>query len=214
MRRWLTVAAAGAAVVMASGVAQGQTRITEDPKGYAGIVAESAFGNVTSQSFGAEAGYAVTPQFVIFIEGGRVMDAAPSSLGQGAQIIAVALGVANVTYAVKEPINFFATGVKYMIPTGTKFEPYLLAGGGVGMAKPDAEFSIAGVNVNDRLAQFGVVLGADLSGTSTAAMMEVGGGVVFLLPHVYFDLGARYNRLFTDAAIPFGRVGLGFGFRF
>src|SRR5665213_3080408 len=52
MRRWLTVAAMGAAVVFAGSVAQGQTApggpggpgSTDGPRSYAGIVAQSAFG--------------------------------------------------------------------------------------------------------------------------------------------------------------------------
>jgi opacity protein-like surface antigen len=220
MRRWLTVVVAGTAVVLSSSVAQGQTSRTaaaDGPRSYAGIVGESAFGNVTSQSFGLEGGFALTPRVVLFAEGGRVFDAAPSSVGEAAQIIATYLAGshANVAYTVKEPVNFFAVGAKYMLPTGTKFVPYLLAGVGVAQVRPDVEFTVDGVSVTNSLAQFGVVLGSDLAGASTTAMMEIGAGVVYdISDRFYADLELRYNRVFTDAAIPFGRFGAGIGVRF
>src|SRR5437868_12729667 len=58
-------------------------------KGYAEVVAQSAFGNVTSQSFGGEFGVAVRPGVQIFVDAGRIRDAAPSALGSSAQRIAI-----------------------------------------------------------------------------------------------------------------------------
>ena len=82
-------------------------------------------------------------------------------------------------------------------------------------ASPDAEFTIGGVNVTNSLDQFGVVLGSDLAGASTTAMMEIGAGVVYdITDRFYLDAEFRYNRVFTDAAIPFGRAGAGIGIRF
>jgi len=217
MRRWLAVVVAGMAVVLSSSAAQAQTSSAEGFRGFAGIVAQSAFGNVTSQSFGVEGGYALTPRVVIFGEGGRVMDAAPPSVGNGAQIIANFLAVthANVAYSSKEPVTFLAAGVKVMVPNSSKFEPYVLGGVGAAQVAPDAQFTIGTVNVNSSLGQFGVVLGSDLSGTSTKAMLEVGAGVVYdITDRVYFDVEFRYNRIFTDVALPFGRAGAGIGIRF
>jgi opacity protein-like surface antigen len=219
MRRWLTMAAMGTAVVFSGSVAQGQTApgSTDGPRSYAGVVAESAFGNVTSQSFGLEAGYAVTPHIVIFAEGGHVMDAAPSSMGAGAQLIANFLNAthANVAYTVKQPVTFFAAGAKLMVPTSARFTPYVLVGAGAAQVAPDAEFTINAVNVTQSLSQFGVVLGSDLNGTATKAMIEGGAGVVWdITDRFYLDFEFRYNRVFTDTAVPFGRAGGGLGIRF
>jgi opacity protein-like surface antigen len=218
-RRWLTVAAMGAAMLFSGRVAQGQTAhgSADGPQSYAGIMAQSAFGNVTSQSFGLEGGYAVSPRVVIFAEGGRVFDAAPSSVGAGAQLIANFLNATHtsVAYTVKEPITFFAVGAKLMVPTSTRFTPYVLAGVGAAQAAPDAEFTINAVNVTQSLSQFGVVLGSDLNGTVTKAMIEGGAGVVWdITDRFYLDFEFRYNRVFTDTAIPFGRAGGGIGVRF
>ncbi len=217
MRRWLTVVVAGMAVVLLSNVAQGQTSAADRFSGFAGIVAQSAFGNVTSQSFGVEGGYALTPRVVIFGEGGRVMDAAPPSVGIGAQSIANFLAAthANVGYSSKEPVTFLAAGVKVMVPNSSKFAPYILGGVGAAQVAPDAQFTIGTVNVTNSLSQFGIVLGSDLSGSSTKAMLEVGAGVVYdISDRLYFDAEFRYNRVFTDPAIPFGRAGAGIGIRF
>ena len=50
-------------------------------QGYVEAVAQSAFGNVTSQSFGVEAGINITPSTQVFVEFGQTRDTSPSTLG-------------------------------------------------------------------------------------------------------------------------------------
>ena len=64
--------------------AQAQGGALPPSRGYVEGVAQSAFGNVTSQSFGGEFGVTVHPGVSIFVEGGYVRDAAPASLGAAA----------------------------------------------------------------------------------------------------------------------------------
>jgi opacity protein-like surface antigen len=185
---------------------------------YAGLMLQSAFGNVTSQAFGVEAGVPVTSSIEVFLEGGRTFDAAPESTGKAAQLIAATLGQtqSNVGYSVTVPIDFFDVGARYRLPITGKLQPYVLAGGGIGRVKPDVTFTIGGATVNNRLDQFGIVLGTDLSGTTTKAMMVAGaGGLYPISDRFYADLEFRYNRVFiSGGAIPFSRLGLGFGVRF
>jgi opacity protein-like surface antigen len=199
-----------------AGLASAQA--VDAPQKFVGVTAQSAFGNVTSQSFGVEAGLAVTPAFDVFLEGGRVFDAAPASLGQSAQTIAGFLSAtqASVAYTVKEPVTFFDVAARYKIHTSGRFAPYLLAGIGLGQVKPDAQFTIGGTSVNSKLDQYGVVLGSDLSGSTTKAMMMVGAGVRYPLgDRFYADAELRYNRVFiSSGAIPFARAGLGLGIQF
>jgi hypothetical protein len=213
-----TLTAASVVWLLFAGIAAAQVgpSSADAPAGYVGIVGQSAFGNVTSQSFGVEGGWAVMPSFVVFGEAGRVLDAAPASVGDAAQLIAGAIQQANVAFKVKEPITFFAAGVKYVVWSSGKLQPYLLAGFGLAQVKPNVEFTVGGTNVNGTLDQFGIVLGSDLSGTSTKPMMEVGAGAVYPLgDRVYADAEFRYNRVFIPgAAIPFSRAGLGLGLRF
>jgi len=190
----------------------------DEPRGYLGGVAQASFGNVTSQSYGVEGGYPLTSSFDIFGELGRVLDAAPSSAGQSAQLIAnqIALTQSGVAYTVQEPVLFFDAGVRYRIDLGGKLIPYLIGGVGFGQVKPDAQFTINGTNINGRLDQFGVVLGSDLSGSTTKFMAMGGLGAVYPLGNrFYLDAEFRYNRVFISGGdIPFTRVGVGAGVRF
>lgn len=185
---------------------------------YIGGFAQSAFGNVTSQSFGAEAGFTVSPTIDVFIEGGRTVDAAPASMGAAAELVTVQIQktAPNAAYTVKQPVDFIDAGVRYQIDIHRKLMPYVLAGAGIGMVKPDAEFTVNGVNVNGTIDQYGVALGSDLTGTTSKLMVVAGGGARYPLTQaIYADLEFRYNRVFISGRnIPFSRAGIGIGFRF
>src|SRR5690242_17614577 len=82
--------------------AQGAAQTAPDAdlgRGYVEAVGHSSFGNVTSQSFGVEAGVTIAPRLQVFAEAGRTNDVAPSALGADAQRIAGSLSLAqpNVT---------------------------------------------------------------------------------------------------------------------
>src|SRR5580693_9090698 len=99
-----------------SGVASAQS--TQDSKGYAEVVAQSAFGNVTSQSFGGEFGYTIASQLQVFVEAGSIGNVATADIGASAQQIAGAIAQvqSNVGYTVKQPVTFGVAGVKYLVP--------------------------------------------------------------------------------------------------
>ncbi|HEX4346065.1 MAG TPA: hypothetical protein VHZ73_00745, partial [Vicinamibacterales bacterium] len=85
------------------------------PARFVGGFAQSAFGNVTSQSFGAEAGVRLSPAIDLFVEGGRTLDAAPASMGAAAEIVTVQIQrtAPNASYTVKQPVDFVDAGVRY-----------------------------------------------------------------------------------------------------
>jgi opacity protein-like surface antigen len=203
----LTVAATAAAQPSASAA-------STPSKGYAEVVAQSAFGNVTSQSFGGEIGVTVYPDVQVFVDAGYVRDAAPASLGANAQKIAA--GVAAIAgptdFHVKEPVAFGVAGLKYVVPTGnSRIEPYVLGGAGLAQVKKDVTFSTASGDIS----QFATI-GSDLSGDETKAMISVGGGVgVPVSSRVVIDLQYRYGRVFTsDGGLNINRAGIGVGVRF
>jgi len=205
--------------VTLSGVAQAQTGTASDPnRGYVEGVAQSAFGNVTSQSFGGEVGITVLPKVVVFLEAGRVNDVTTPQFGAAAQAIAGGIGLtqASVTYHVKEPATFGILGAKYVVPTSGSVRPYVLAGGGLAHVSQNASFAVGGTDVTTTLATYGVTLGSDLSGNFTKPMMVVGGGAMYTAWHsVVVDLQYRYGRIFADGTgINVSRVGIGFGVRF
>ena len=144
------------------GVAHAQSAAPAS-KGYVEGVAQSAFGNVTSQSYGVEVGVTIAPKLQVFGEVGYTRDTASSNLGASAQLIAGFLSrtQSNVTFNAKQPVTFGLGGVSYLIPTSVKVQPYVLVGGGIAQVKKDVTFAIAGTDVTGSLPQYGAVLGTD-----------------------------------------------------
>jgi len=221
MRRFLVVIFGWLAL---GGVAFGQTPSTSPAQpapggGYAEFVGQSAFGNVTSQSYGAEVGFKVARNIQIFGEVGRVTNAAPASLGADAAVIAGALTLTqtNVAYQAKEPMTFGDFGVRFLVPMSGKVEPYVLAGGGVARVQKNVTFSVGGADVTNNLAQapYFVVLGTGLSGTETKPLLTLGGGIAYHIgARLVVDLQYRYGRVFTSEGINVNRAGAGIGVRF
>ena len=205
-------------VLALSGVVDAQSA---PGKGYIEGVAQSAFGNVTSQSYGAEGGFAVTPGLWIFVEGGEIRDVATAAIGTAAQQIAGSLAEAQpaaVAYRVKEPVTFAALGLKYEMLISGNTHPYLMVGGGVARVKQDVTFSVGGTDVTGNLEQspYFVTLGTDLSGAFTKPMLTLGAGVAWpVWKQLLLDFQYRYGRIFADdQGINVSRAGLGVGVRF
>jgi opacity protein-like surface antigen len=204
------------------GLAQAQTATgPSDPesRGYAEFVAHSAFGNAPSQSYGAEFGFRIAKDVQVFAEGGRTSNVAPATFGADAQIIALYLQQtqsAPVSFTAKEPITFGAGGLKYLIPTESKMEPYVLAGFGAARVKRNARFVVGGADMTTSLASLGVVLGTGLSGSSTKPMVTLGGGIAWpLWQAVTIDFQYRFGRIFdADRSITTHLAGAGLGVRF
>jgi opacity protein-like surface antigen len=203
-----------------AGVNAAEAQTAGDPgKGYAEIVAQSAFGNVTSQNYGAEFGFTVTPSIQVFAEIGHTLNVATSQISSDAQAIAsyLAQTQSNVGYSVKQPLTFGVGGIRYLLPlSGSKLLPYVSAGFGVAKVSNDVTFSIAGSDVTSNLAQYGVVLGSDLSGGFTKPMFTFGGGVSYpAWESVVLDFQYRYGHVFAEGdSINSNRIGAGIGFRF
>jgi opacity protein-like surface antigen len=206
------------------GVAHAQTggSAAADDKGYVEGVAQSAFGNVTSQSCGVEAGFTVAPRLQIFVEAGKTRDVSTKAIGAAAQVIAGALAQtqSGVGFSVKQPVTFAAAGIRFsLFPAGeSTVRPYLLAGVGAARVTQDVKFFVGGSDVTASLQQdpYQIVLGSDLSGSVTKPMFEVGGGVaVPVWKQLLLDFQVRLGRILAeDEAITVGRAGLGIGIRF
>jgi opacity protein-like surface antigen len=210
--------------VVLTGVAQAQavagSSWPQPGSWYAEGVAQSAFGNVTSQSYGAEIGVGIGYGLQVFIEGGRIGDVATPATSAAAQLIAGAPELTQsgvVGYRVQQPVTFGVAGVKYVIPVGSPVQPYIMVGGGVAKVKQNVTFTVNGVDVTATLAQYGVTLGQDLSGSITSGMLTAGGGVMWpLWQHFLLDFQYRYGRIFDSSVqgINVSRAGIGVGVRF
>jgi len=210
---------AGATALLAA-VQPAASQPATDSRGiYIEGVAQSAFGTVTSQSFGAEAGILVAPKLVIFAEFGHVRDASPSDVGVAAQVIAGYLAStqsAAVNYSVHQPLNLGVAGVKYLIPYNATFEPYVLGGFGIARYTRDVHFTVGGTDVTSNLAPYGVALGSDLAGSTTKPMLTAGGGVAWTVKAPFVvDFQFRYGRVFAEGqGFNVSRAGIGLGIRF
>lgn len=209
--------------VLAVGLALGTVMHAQSPapapgRGYVEGVAQSAFGHVTSQSFGGELGVTLTPTMQVFIEAGVVRDAATADIGAAAQAIAgsVAQSAGNVSFKMKEPVSFGLAGMRYLVPVSSRAQPYVMGGAGVARVKNDFSISVGGADVTGNLSQYGVVLGSDLSGSVTKPMVGVGAGVAWpIWEYVVVDFQYRYGRVFTEGqAANINRAGVGIGIRF
>jgi opacity protein-like surface antigen len=200
-----------------AGIARAQSA---DPgKGYFEGVAQSAFGAVTSQSYGAEFGFTVAPRMQIFVEAGQIRNAATKAFDAAAQQVAAFLSEdqSGVTFRARKPITFGVAGLRFLIPVASRsLTPYLAVGGGVARVKQDVSFAVNGGDVTATLPQLGVVLGSDLSGTETVGMGTAGLGVAWSpWQALVIDFQYRYGRVFaSDAGINVNRAGVGIGVRF
>ena len=229
MRRVLVLMTGMIALVAAVASAQGSAGAAPAAAGGNGYVegfAQSAFGNVTSQSYGGEVGVTIVPGLQVFAEGGQIRNVASAVTSASAEQIAGALQQiqsAAVGVSVKVPATFGVIGLKYLIPiSGSgrspigKAQPYIMGGAGIAKVQKNVVFTIGGTDVTANLQQYGVFLGSDLSGSVTKAMLTLGGGV--MLPvwrQLVLDFQYRYGRIFTDdQAIVAQRAGIGIGVGF
>lgn len=205
--------------------AQGAAQTTTDEgvgKGYVEGVGQSSFGNVTSQSFGVEAGVTIAPRLQVFAEFGKTNDVAPSELGADAQRIAGSLSQvqSNVGFTVKEPATFFDGGIRFALSSSTtsRVHPYVMGGFGFASLKKDVRFTAGGTDITTSLDQppYFVTLGTDLTGTSSHALVMGGGGVfVPVYKQLVLDFQLRLSRIFAEEeSITVGRAGVGIGFKF
>jgi hypothetical protein len=205
-----------AGILAFGGVAHAQSA---QGSGYVEAVAQAAFSNVTSQSYGAEAGFTVHENLQIFVEAGQTRNVATSAFSAAAQTMAGALSQtqANVAYSAKEPVAFGNVGVRWLIPVAdSKIQPYIIAGGGIAKVSQNARFTVGGTDVTGNLSQYNIVLGSDLSGSFTKPMFVLGGGIDYpVWQQLMLDFQFRFGRIFAeDAGINVSRVGIGIGVRF
>ncbi len=194
--------------------AYGQTpTAADDSRGYIEAVAQSAFGNVTSQSFGGEIGVTIKPGLQLAVDAGYVRDTATSDLSTSAARIAADLAAkaGGASYHVKQPVTFGVVELKYLLPVDqSRFAPYVMVGGGAARVEKDVTFTVASGSVGDY-----VVLGTDLAGSETKGMFSAGVGVELLFGRMFLvDVQYRFGRVFTTDGLNLNRAGAGVGVRF
>ncbi len=218
MRRFAACGVFVCAVAVSPAFAQSSGATDQLGRGYVEAIAQSAFGNVTSQAYGGELGITVGP-VQVFVEGGQVRNVATATLGAAARAVAgvlTQLQPAAVTYSVRQPVAFGAVGVKYpfLLPSSS-LTPYVLAGFGGARVTNDVTFQLGGAPADATIGQY-VTLGSDLSGHFTKPLLTFGGGVMWpAWERLVVDFQYRYGRVFAeDEGININRAGVGVGVRF
>jgi opacity protein-like surface antigen len=203
------------------GTAHGQTAGAVGPdRGYVQFTVGPTFGHKSSASIGGEAGYTLNDALQVFLEGGRMGNVATTDVDNRAQIIGNAIGASVSTV---QRAAYFDIGAKYrFLKEFGKWRPYALLGVGAAGVKTTADFAVNGNDVTGQLDQLGVLLGRDLSGTTTKVFLTVGAGASMPLGKRYLvDLSYRYGRIFpktsqidNDQGINTQRAQAGIGIRF
>jgi len=202
------------------GTADAQTAAGAAADGwYAELTAAATLGHRSDASVGGELGYTWTDEWQLVFEVGRMDNVATSALDDRAQIIGRAIGASVSTV---QAATYFDAGLKYRLaPRGT-WRPYGMLGLGAARVKNEANFSVNGNDVTNRLDQFRVQLGSDLSGSVTKFFLTIGVGANRPFGKRYFvDLSYRYGRIFAksgaiedDTGVNTQRVQGGVGIRF
>jgi opacity protein-like surface antigen len=193
--RWLVWV--GAAVVCVTGTASAQST-TEPGPFSAAFTLGATFGNKSSSSFGGEVDYKLGTEWQAFVEFGRMRNVASGLTDDRAELIANAIG-ASVSAASKA--TYFDAGVKYLfVPFKQVYQPYAILGFGAARVNQDVVFSVNGSELSEAQLydQYGVLLGADLAGSTTKPLFLLGAGVSRNFKSRYYvDLSYRYGRIFA-----------------
>jgi hypothetical protein len=191
----------------------------EPPTWYAEFTIGPTFGHTAGLQLGGEAGLTYKGiQF--FVEGGYMTNTTSRDLQQAADAITSALAMMGTASSqVKQPLNYYAGGVRYEIQTDGLFHPYgSFAVGGATVTK-DVKFFLNGNDVTPQLLDYGIQLGLDLAGKQTKPMIEFGLGTHMDLPwlgdHWFGDLSYRYAHVFLEPeGLHLNRLQFGIGMSF
>lgn len=189
-----------------------QTPAPEERPFFIEVTAAATLGHKSASSYGAEAGYRLTNELQVVIEGGHMGNITGTDVENRANKIAAAIGA---TANVVQRGNYGDVGVRYRLMDSGMWHSYLVAGVGAVAMDTETTFSANNSGVN-------VALGADLFGHVTKTFFMIGGGATVPLLKRYFgDVSYRFGRVFPNSGAIEGdkgtntqRVQFGFGVRF
>ena len=189
-----------------------------EPKLAIQVSAGPTLGHKSSGFVSAELDWKLTDKLDVFVEGGHMANVGTSSLETNANVIANAIGAEVGSTGIS--VNHFDVGIRFNItPPRPEIHPYVLFGIGGARATTEVAFTRNG-QVFDPSGE--VLLGGDLSGTNTKAILMFGGGLLFPFSTRYFiDAGYRFGGILSkasdienDITIKTQRIMVGVGVRF
>ena len=139
---------------------------------------------------------------------------ATSDLDAAAAVVAQFIGGTSKT---KQSVGYFDAGLRYVIPTTGRLEPYVSLGVGAAKVTRSATFAVGGSDVPGQLLdRFGVQLGGDLQENETKALVTFGFGThINVSQRLIGDVSYRYGRIFLSGqGLNTNRLQFGIGVRF
>ena len=185
---------------------------------YAGIVTGAAGAKKGGAAAGGEAGVRAWRTVDVSLEVGWFQNAANSRpLGAAATLA----GFLQSTYGksststVRVPITYGTLNGRWVFESARKYRPYGVLGLGGARVVRKPTFTLDGADITGTLGQYGVALGADLTGHSSHPAVTLGVGVLIPYKKWYGDVGYRLTTVMTTGqSTKVNRFNVGFGARF
>jgi opacity protein-like surface antigen len=121
----------------------------------------------------------------------------------------------TATSDVEAPATYGSVNFRWVFESQRMVRPYAVFGVGGARVELNPTFTLGGTDITDALLQYGVTLGADLTGHSSHAAITGGGGVLLPFGKYYADVNYRLTSIMTESqSTNVSRVNFGFGLRF
>jgi hypothetical protein len=115
----------------------------------------------------------------------------------------------------KVPVFYGGLGLRYVIDRGWRIRPYVMGSVGAARITLEPTITLAGADVSNSLAQYGVTLGQDVIGKYNRAAGTGGVGILLDIGAWYVDTGVRLTSISgEEQRSNWSRLVLGGGRRF
>lgn len=170
--------------------------------------------------FGGEINFQVSDTIDVFGEGSWMSDVITRRRLDHVSAITSYLQSSQgktATGTLTAPASAGGAGIRVFLTQGdpSKIKPYVAVGVGVAHVAVTPAFTLGGTDVTTSLSQYGVQLGADLTGEENAASFGGGAGVRTVRGKIYFDGGFRILSIRSaDQPITVSRLAATVGYKF
>lgn len=155
----------------------------------------------TSAAGGLGAGLRLNKHLDVFAEAGAIGNVLPPEIQNylhNSLNVAAALEGVPLKLDVRLPNQYGIAGFRVNLPTGNVVTPFLETGGGAGRVSLELDsFEVLGIDLTPELREYLRRELVDLN--ITKLLIAAGGGIsISAAQRVGFDVGYRYQRIFTD----------------
>jgi opacity protein-like surface antigen len=184
------------------------------PRAYVAAQSGLTFGTETDATFGGELGGHITKNLQVYGNVSRMQNTLPKYVNQSLEVLSAEMTAETGlpwSFRAKAPAWMGLAGVRYVIPTSHKVQPYVLGGAGFARTKMTLTEIDLGDVTND-LVSSGFISNDDI--TMTKGVFELGGGMQFPVSAFYLDAGYRFSKMIDAEDFNTSRAYFGIGARF